>query len=123
MPIALRQGKVKVRLPSPPSPAAPDHPVAAVVNPDASHSFAAPDSDGHAAHGPRGHGGSFGSVVRPRAAARAGRSGHSRRHNRFGRDRSSCRSALECGNGHTERNGLGWRRSRQAADMDEAGNE
>jgi hypothetical protein len=33
MPIALRQGKVKVRLPSPPSLAAPDHPVAAVVNP------------------------------------------------------------------------------------------
>jgi hypothetical protein len=91
MPIALRQGKVKVRLPSPPSPAARDHPVAAVVNPDASHSFAAPDSDGHAAHGPRGHGGSFGSVVRPRAAARAGRSGHSRRHNRSGRDRNSCR--------------------------------
>jgi hypothetical protein len=34
MPIALRQGKVKVRLLSPPSPVAPNHPVAAVVNPD-----------------------------------------------------------------------------------------
>jgi hypothetical protein len=91
MPIALRQGKVKVRLLSPSSPVTPDHPVAVVVNPDASHSFAAPDSDGHAAHGKRDHGGSFGSAVRPRAVPRAGRFGHSRRYNRSGRDRSSCR--------------------------------
>ena len=68
-----RQGKVKATcLRSPPSPMTPDHPVAVVVNPDASHSFAARDSDGHAAHGQRDRGGSFGSAVRPRVAARAG---------------------------------------------------
>jgi hypothetical protein len=105
MPIALRQGKVKVRLPSPPSPVTPDHPVPVVVNPDASHSFAAPDNDGHAAHGQRDHGGSPDSAVRPRAAPRAGRWGHSRRHNRSGRDRSSCRPVPERGNERTETGG------------------
>src|SRR5580693_2234102 len=79
--------------------------------------------DGHGAHGQRDRGGSFGSAVRPRVAARAGRFGHSRRHNRSGRDRSSYRSALERGNGHTERNGLAFRPRRRAPDVDEVYNE
>ena len=126
MPVALERhhGKVKATCPrSPPSPMTPDHLVAVVVNPDASHSFAAPDGDGHGAHGPRDRGGSFGSAVRPRVAARAGRFGHSRRHNRSGRDRSSYRSALERGNGHTERNGLAFRPRRRAPEVDEVYNE
>ena len=258
MPIALRQGKVKVRLLSPPSPVTPDHPVAVVVNPDASRSFAGRDSDGPVPHGPRDRGGSSGSADRRRVgvisgllrtaagtidltavaaaankhlrsttdtheqpgrrrhrrglahawttiamlgimprhacsarcgarrrfgtwrfrsapclpirqvvnaqlcarstsshlrrtptcgyvdnasalptdpqdqktkvsvnliAARAGRFGHSRQHNRSGRDRSSYRSALEHGNGHTERNGLAFRPRRRAPDVDEVYNE
>jgi hypothetical protein len=85
--------------------------------------IAAPDGDGHGAHGQRDRGGSFGSAVRPRVAARAGRFGHSRRHNRSGRDRSSYRSALERGNGHAERNGLAFRPRRRAPDVDEVYNE
>jgi hypothetical protein len=94
MRIALekRQGKVKVTcLRSPPSPVTANHPVAVAVNLDASHSFAARDSDAHARHGRGGRGGSFGSAVRPRVAARAAPVRHSRRHNRSDRDRSSYR--------------------------------
>ena len=47
----------------------------------------------------------------------------SRRHNRSGRDRSSYRSALERGNGHTERNGLAFRPRRRAPEVDEVYNE
>src|ERR1700746_1259214 len=61
-PIALRQGKVKIRLPSPPSPAAPNQPVAVVVNPDASRCFAGRASDGPVPHGPGARGGSSGSA-------------------------------------------------------------
>src|SRR5215831_7875558 len=82
MPIALRQGKVKVRLPSPPSPVTPDHPVAMVVNPDASHSFAVPDSDGPVPHEPGARGGSSGSADRRLAGRDIGPPAHSRRHNR-----------------------------------------
>ena len=91
MSIALRQGKMKVRLPSLPSPVTPNHPAAVAVNPDASHSFAAPDSYGHARHERRGRGGLLGSAVRPRVAFRAAPVRHSHQHNRSGRDRSSCR--------------------------------
>src|SRR3984893_10273716 len=90
MSIALRQGKLKVRLLSPPSPVAPNHPVAVVVNPDASRSFAGRASDGPVPHGPSARGGSSGSVDRRHAGRDIGPPEHSRRHNRSDRGRSSC---------------------------------
>jgi hypothetical protein len=89
MSIALRQGKVKVRLLSPPSPVTPNHLVAVVVNPDASRSFAGCASDGPVPHGPGARGGSSGSADRRRAGRNIGPPAHSRRHNRSDRGRSS----------------------------------
>jgi hypothetical protein len=91
MSIALRQGKVKVRLLSPPSPATPNHPVAVVVNPDASRCFAGRASDGPVPHGPGARGGSSGSADRRHAGRDIGPPAHSRRHNRSDRGRSSCK--------------------------------
>jgi hypothetical protein len=89
MSIALRQGKV--RLLSPPSPATPNHPVAVVVNSDASRSFAGRASDGPVPHGPGAHGGSSGSADRRHAGRDIEPPAHSRRHNRSDRGRSSCK--------------------------------
>src|SRR5258708_15942107 len=104
MSIALNQGKMKFRLPSPPSPVTPNHPAAVAVNPDASHSFAAPDSYGHARHERRGRGGSFGSAVRPRVAPRAPPVRHSRQHNRSGPDPSHLTLPLQHRNRPTTTN-------------------
>jgi hypothetical protein len=91
MPIALRQEKVKVRLPSPPSPVAPNHPAAVVVNPDASRCFAERASDVPVPHGPGARGGWSGSADRRHAGRDIGPPAHSRRHNRSDRGRSSCK--------------------------------
>jgi hypothetical protein len=91
MSIALRQGKVKVRLLSPPSPVTPNHLVAVAVNPDASRSFAGYASDGPVPRGPGARGGSSGSADRRRAGRNIGPPAHSRRHNRSDRRRSTCK--------------------------------
>ena len=80
---------------SPASRAAANHRAVVEVNRDASHYCGAPGSDLVAWRGAAVRQGCSGSVVRRTAASGAGPAWHSLRRNRFGRGRSSCRSAPE----------------------------
>jgi hypothetical protein len=73
--------------------AAAHHQAVVRVNRDASHYCGAPDSDLAAWRGAAVRQGCSGSVVRRTAATGAAPARHSLRRNRFGRGRSSCRSA------------------------------
>jgi hypothetical protein len=73
--------------------AAANHRAVVGVNRDASHYCGAPGSDLAAWHGAAVRQDCSGSVVRRSAASGAGPARHSLRRNRFGRGRSSCRSA------------------------------
>ena len=74
-----------------------DHPPPTGVNPDASLSCHAPDSDAPAQHGRAAPDGCFGSAVRPHAARGGGHDQRNHWRSRSDRDRSSCRSAPGCG--------------------------
>jgi hypothetical protein len=90
---------IRLRLPS--SPVTPNHQRPVMVNPDASRSFVARDSDDYVPHGPGDRAGSFDSAGWLRAALAAARPVHSRRHSTSGPGHSSYRPALERGNDHT----------------------
>jgi hypothetical protein len=92
----IGQSRLSRRSQSPASRTPEDHPPSAGVNPDASLSCRAPGSDAPAQHGRSAPDGCFGSAVRLHAARGVGHGQRNRRHNRFDRDRSSCRSAPGC---------------------------
>jgi hypothetical protein len=106
----------------PPRPSQQHHPPAAAGNPDASRSFAGPASDAPVPHGPADRDGSSGSADRPRAGRDISPPVHSRRRNRSGRGRSSCRSAPERGNAHTRTAGPAFPPAQARPHMDGVGN-
>lgn len=79
-----------------------DHPSAASVNPDASLYCSAPGNDALARHGRAAHDGWSGSAVRRRPACGAALAARSRRRNKLGRGRNSCRSRLRRDNPRKE---------------------
>ena len=99
---AIGQSWLLRRSQSPASRTPEDHPPPAGVNPDASLSCHAPDSDAPAQHGRAAPDGCFGSAVRPHAARGGGRDQRNHWRSRSDRDRSSCRSAPGCGTPRTQ---------------------
>jgi hypothetical protein len=68
-----------------------NHPVALVVNPDASRFFAVAGNGGLATHGRCDRGGSFDSVGPRRVVPDAALPAHSHRRSKSGHDRNNCR--------------------------------
>jgi transposase len=88
-----------------------DHSPTAVVNRDASRSFAGRDNGGHARHAEADRGGLPDGVGQRRVVSRLWPDGHNPRRSRCGRDRSGCRSPPGHGNAHRETVAPGWGRA------------
>jgi len=82
-------------------PVTPHHQRPVMVNPGASRSFVACDSDDYVPHGPGDRADSFDNAGSLHVALAAARPVHSRRHSTCGPGHGSYRPALEYGNDHT----------------------
>ena len=89
-----------------------DHAPVAVVNRDASRSFAGRDNGGHARHAEADRDGSPGSAGRRRVERRFWPDGRTPRRSKYDHDHSGCRSPPERGNARRETAAPGWDRPR-----------